>query len=68
LGGRAAYAGCYASASGDCTACDHYGSGTNQRTERYRASCASADSKHGSGKSKYNAAYKYDRPADANNN
>lgn len=65
LGGRTAYAGCYACAGANCSARNHDGSGTNWRTKCHRASCASADAGYGSGKSKHDAADKYDRPTDS---
>ena len=64
LGGRTAYAGYYASAGANSTACDYDSSGTTQLAECYRASCSSADSKCGPSKSKHDAANKYDWAAD----
>lgn len=65
LGVGTAYAGCYTCADANCTACNHDGAGTVQRTKCNRARCASTDSRYGSGKSKHDAAYKYDRPTDS---
>lgn len=64
MGGRTAYAGYYASAGANSTACDYDSSGTTQLAECYRASCSSADSKCGPSKSKHDAANKYDWAAD----
>ena len=65
LGRRTAYAGYYACASANCTARNHDGSCTTQRAKCYRANCASAAPGYGSGKSKHDAADKYDRPTDS---
>jgi hypothetical protein len=65
LGRRTAYAVYYACASANCTARNHDGSCTTQRAKCYRANCASAAPGYGSGKSKHDAADKYDRPTDS---
>ena len=64
LGGRPAYARCYASAGAYCTASDYDRPSTTRLAECYRASCSRADSKCGPGKSKHDAANEYDWAAD----